>query len=152
MVEIAMRPLQETDQAFPYQVYASTRHEEMALVDWLPEQKEAFLRMQFDLRARQYQVAYPAAVTEMILCDNVPAGSMIILKTTDAIWLVDIALLPEFHRSGIGTTILRNLQKEGKKIVLQVLRQNPAAKLYSKLGFISVSEDSMYQRMEWNPQ
>jgi len=152
MAEIALRPLQETDQTFPYQVYVSTRDEEMALVDWLPEQKEAFLRMQFGLREQQYRTAYPESVTEMILCNDVPAGVMITAKSAEAIFLVDVALLPEFRRSGTGTAILCNLQKEGKKIILHVLRQNPAEHLYSRLGFVPIAEDSMYLRMEWDPR
>ena len=144
--------MQAADRDFSYRVYADTRREELAVLDWPPEQKEAFLRMQFDLRERQYRAEYPDAVREMILCDDVPAGSMIILKTADAIRLVDIALLEEFRRSGIGAAILREMQKEGKKIVLHVLNQNPAVRLYSRLGFISVAEDAMYRRMEWNPR
>jgi ribosomal protein S18 acetylase RimI-like enzyme len=152
MAAFSLRPMQPADQAFSYQVYASTRLEEMALVDWLPEQKATFLHMQYDLRERQYQAAYPDAVTVMILCDNVPAGAMITVQTADAVCLVDIAILPEYRRLGIGTAILRDLQKEGKKIVLHVLRQNPAARWYSRLGFVAVAEDAMYQRMEWNPR
>jgi ribosomal protein S18 acetylase RimI-like enzyme len=152
MAMLSLRPMQAEDQAFPYQVYASTRLDEMAMVDWSPEQKEAFLRMQFDLRTRQYQAEYPDAVTEIILCDDIPVGAMTTVKTTEAILLMDIALLPEFRGAGISSTILHNLQKKNKKIILHVLRQNPAIHLYSRLGFLSVSEYSMYLQMEWNPQ
>ncbi len=144
--------MRATDGAFPYQAYASTRLEEMALVDWSPERKEAFLRMQFDLRARQYRAAYPEALTEMILCGELPAGVMITVKKADEILLVDIALLPEFRGAGIGAAILGDLQKEGKKITLHVLRNNPAARLYSRLDFVTVAEDSMYLTMEWTPR
>jgi ribosomal protein S18 acetylase RimI-like enzyme len=148
---IVTRPFLSVDDAFSYQVYASTRTEEMKLVEWSPEKKEAFIRMQFDLRQRQYRAEYPDAVTEIILCDDVPAGLMTTSRTVDAILLVDIALLMHFRRAGIGNFVLHNLQKEGKKITLHVLKQNPAIHLYSRLGFVSVSEDSMYLRMEWLP-
>ena len=46
----ALRPAQEDDLPFLYRVYASTRQEELALVDWDEAQKEWFLRMQFDLQ------------------------------------------------------------------------------------------------------
>jgi GNAT superfamily N-acetyltransferase len=148
----SLRPMQATDHAFTYQVFASTRLDEMAQVDWPPEQKDVFLHMQFELRERQYCSAYPEAVRDVILCDDVPAGSMITLRTAEATLLVDISLLPDFRHSGIGTAILRNLQAEGKKVILHVLRHNPAVHLYSRMGFVSVAEDSMYLRMEWNPQ
>ena len=150
MADVTLRIATPEDRTFYFRVYASTRADEMTLVDWTPEQKEAFLRMQFELREQQYRAEYPDAITETIVYNDVPAGSMITQKTTDAIILVDIALLAEFRRSGTGTTILHNLQKEGKKIILHVLRQNPAAHLYSRLGFVSVAENAMYQRMEWD--
>jgi ribosomal protein S18 acetylase RimI-like enzyme len=149
---ITTRPVLPQDDDFIYKVYASTRAEELALVPWTEEQKDAFVRMQFELRERQYRAEYPEAVTEMILCDGIPAGTMITLKMADAIRLVDIALLPHFRGAGIGATILRRLHKEGKKISLHVLKQNPAMHLYSRLGFVSVNEDSMYLQMEWSPQ
>ncbi len=152
MSAFSLRPMRSADQAFFFQVYASTRQDEMDLLDWPPEQKKAFLGMQFELRERQYRLEYPEAVREIILCNDNPAGAMITRETSDAIQLVDIALLPEFRQSGIGTTILCCLQKKGKRIVLNVLRENPAAHLYSRLGFVLVAKDSMYQKMEWNPQ
>lgn len=151
-MKIVTRPLLPTETEFQYQVYASTRVEELALVPWTPAQKEAFARMQFELRECQYQAEYPEAVTEVILCEEVPAGVLTTQKATDSISLVDVALLEEFRASGIGTFILRSLQAEGKKISLHVHKQNPAIHLYTRLGFIVVAEDSMYQQMEWRPQ
>ncbi len=149
---IKTRPVLPQDSNFIYEVYASTRADELALIPWPEEQKDAFVRMQFNIREQQYHAEYPEALTELILYDNVPAGTMITLHTGDAILLVDIALLAHFRGMGIGATVLRDLQKENKKIVLHVLKGNPAIHLYSRLGFVSVDEDSMYLRMEWNPR
>lgn len=152
MTTFSLRPMLPTEAPFAYQVYASTRMEEFSLTGWSFEQLDAFLRMQFDIRARQYHENYPNAVTEVIFDNETPAGTMTTVETSNAIILVDIALLPEFRQLGIGALILRQLQKKSKKITLHVLRQNPAARLYARLGFITVSEDSMYQQMEWTPQ
>lgn len=149
---LTTRPLLSTEETFSYQVYASTRADEMALIPWPEAQKEAFVRMQFRLRQQQYRAEYPEALTEVILYGDVPAGTMITSKTADAILLIDIALLAHFRGAGIGATVLQALQGEGKKIILHVLKQNPARHLYSRLGFVVASEDSMYLRMEWNPQ
>ena len=147
-----MLSLKQTgDQAFVFLVYASTRLDELALVDWSLEQKEAFLRMQFDLRDRQYRQAFPGSVTEMILSDDQPAGMLMTHETESCLYLVDLALLPEFRGAGLGTQILQNLQKKMKPITLHVLRQNPAVHLYSRLGFITTTEDAIYQQMEWKP-
>ncbi|MBN2086209.1 MAG: GNAT family N-acetyltransferase [Anaerolineales bacterium] len=149
---LSLRPMQAGDQAFSFTVYAGARLEEMAPVDWAPGEEESFLRTQFDLRERQYRSEYPDAEWKIILRDNVPVGTMITSKTAEAIHLVDLALLAEARRAGIGTAILRGLQREGKKVNLSVLKNNPAARLYSRLGFKPVSEDPMCLRMEWNPR
>jgi ribosomal protein S18 acetylase RimI-like enzyme len=148
----SLRPLQASDREFSYRVYADARRQELAVLDWPPAQKEAFLRMQFEVRERQYRADYADADWQAILHDGVPAGTMITRKAADAVYLVDIALLAEHRRSGIGTAILKSLQQKGQKIILHVQRQNPAVSLYSGLGFAPVAEDPMYLRMEWNPR
>jgi ribosomal protein S18 acetylase RimI-like enzyme len=149
---VRTRPVLPQDDNFICEVYASTRADEMALIPWTEEQKDAFVQMQFKIRDQQYRAGYPDAITEIILCNDVPAGTMITLKTADAILLVDIALLAHFRGSGIGTTILHNLQKEGKKIILHVLKSNPALNLYQRLGFVFKSEDALYMEMVWMPE
>ena len=149
---ITTRPLLPAYEAFVYQVYSSTRADEMALIPWTEAQKEAFVHMQFQMREQHYHAAYPEAVTQIILCNGVPAGTLITDRTAETIHLVDISLLASFRGIGLGTAILRNLQKEGKKITLHVLKQNPAVHLYSRLGFVTTGEDSMYLSMEWSPR
>ena len=45
--KITFRLIEDKDMEFLYQVYASTREEELAQVNWDAAQKEEFLRMQF---------------------------------------------------------------------------------------------------------
>lgn len=108
----SLRPMQTADQAFSYQVYASTRLKEMALLDWSPEQKEAFLRMQFEAQARSYRIQFPQARYEVILLDDVPAGRLITNRISEELLLIDIALLPDFRGNGVGSEIIRKLQAE----------------------------------------
>src|ERR1700712_2776761 len=52
---------------------------------------------------------------------------------------------PQYQRSGIGSEVLGNLlvtwRSTGKKIVLRVLKNNPARRLYERLGFSVTLED-----------
>ena len=73
-------------------------------------------------------------------------------RSANATFLVDIALLPEFRNLGLGATILRSLQAEGKKINLHVIKSNPAVNLYQRLGFVFVGEEAFYSQMEWSPE
>jgi len=148
---IHLRPASLGDEEFLFSVYASTRMGEMDLVDWTKAQKEAFLRMQFHAQRQQYDYSYPDAIDQIIEFNGVPAGRWIVDRSGNEIVLVDIALLPEFRHLGWGTLLLRSLQAEGKKITLHVIRSNPAANLYQRLGFVFVGEEAFYSMMEWSP-
>jgi len=60
-------------------------------------------------------------------------------------------ILPQYQRSGIGSEVLSKLlatwRPTGKKIVLRVLRNNPALRLYERLGFCVVAEAGIVLRM-----
>ena len=70
----------------------------------------------------------------------------------DSIILVDIALLAEHRKLGIGARLLRELieqsESAGIPIRLQVLKTNPAQHLYERLGFVMTGEDELYLQME----
>lgn len=148
---ISLRPALPSDDEFLFSVYASTRAEEMYLVDWNPARKEAFLRMQFHAQRQQYQFTFPDAIHQIIEFNGVPAGRLIVDRSAHETYLVDVALLPDFRDLGLGTSLLRSLQAEGKKIILHVIRSNPAVNLYQRLGFIFVGEEAFYSKMEWSP-
>ncbi len=152
----ALRPAQEDDLPFLYRVYASTRQEELALVDWDEAQKEWFLHMQFDLQTRSYAQAFPEADCQVILRDGQPIGRLMVDRMPDQILLVDIALLPEHRSAGIGTALVKTVLNEaasaGKPVVLHVEKFNRARSLYERLGF-SISEwNDVYLEMRWTGQ
>jgi GNAT superfamily N-acetyltransferase len=59
---------------------------------------------------------------------------------------VSIALYPEFRNQGIGTTLMKHLieSSRGKypALSLSVSQSNPAARLYSRLGFVVVGKST----------
>ena len=63
----------------------------------------------------------------------------------DYIKIVNFFIAKEFRDKGIGTLVLGDLTKDNKKTVkkikLNVLNNNPAKKLYEKIGFQFISED-----------
>ena len=144
------------DEEFRYRVYASTRTDEMALVDWSAEQKAAFLRMQFQAKATHYRAYYPHAEYQVIQReDTVPLGRLIVDRANDSILIVDIALLPEYRNAGVGTSIIQQLMAEAtsrqRPILLHVEVFNPAMKLYNRLGFVKTGEQGIYHEMTWKP-
>ncbi len=152
---VTLRPARSEDDPFLLQVYASTRADEMAMVPWSAEQKEAFVRMQFNAQREAYAIQFPGAEYSVIQSDKVPIGRLILWQTEDRILLVDIALLPEYRNQGIGTAFVRELQNQAaqanKLLLLHVENFSRALRLYERLGFQKVDEIGFYYEMAWHP-
>lgn len=141
------------DESFSEQVYASTRAEELARTDWSDAQKAAFCHHQFVAQTAHYRAHYPTAEYSVIEVNGVPAGRLYVDRCTREIRIMDIALLPEHRGVGIGTRLLRELQKEartaGKALTIHVEKFNPALRLYQRLGFHPIADKEVYLLMEW---
>jgi ribosomal protein S18 acetylase RimI-like enzyme len=152
---IALRPYQDSDRDFLFQLYASTRAHEIAPFGWPPAQQEAFLRMQFTSQQQWYAMSYAQAEHHIVEQDGVPIGRLMVTRNPPVAVLVDIALLPEHRGKGIGGELVRDLIQQCNQaklpLRLQVLRTNPAQRLYERLGFIRTGEDQMYFQMEKKP-
>lgn len=153
---VALRPIQSQDEVFLRQVYAASREDELALVNWTAAQKDAFLRMQFDAQHRHYQAHYPAAQFSIVLKDGEPVGRLYLDRGAEEFCLIDIALLPAHRSAGIGTMLLSDILAEagraGKPVRIHVERNNRARELYQRLGFQLVEEGPIYLLMRKFPQ
>ena len=149
---LTVRPEQSTDEAFLFELYASTRQAELDAWGWPPEMRTAFLNLQFRASQGQRQ-AYPGAEFLIVLLDGANAGRMIIHRTPEALQLVDIALLPRYRNAGLGTALLQRVFGESlgtqKPVRLQVLKGNRAERLYLRLGFTRIGETELHWELEW---
>jgi GNAT superfamily N-acetyltransferase len=151
---VQLRPVAADDEEFLLGVYASTREEELAQVEWPPGLKEAFLRSQFEAQHRQYFERFPDAQYDIILLDGSPAGRIWVGRDAEQIRLLDIALLPEAQNRGAGTLLVRRLIEEarssGKKLRHMVFVMNEdARRFYERLGFVLTEDVGAYAHMEW---
>lgn len=149
-----LRPFGALDEDFSFQVYASTRADEMKLVDWDDQQKEAFLRMQFKAQSEHYRTYFPTAKYTIIQREDVFIGRFIRELTENQLLIMDIALLPQYRNAGTGTEIIKELMSEagrlGLPVVLHVEFFNPVIRLYTRLGFVKTREvNSVYHEMIW---
>jgi len=154
-VKISRRPAEPGDRPFLLEVYASTREDELRLVNWGDDQKRAFCEMQFEAQDRDYHLNYPDASFEVVLVDGVAAGRLYVGRWPSEIRVIDIALLPSFRGRGIGSRMLRELQAEAAAasapLRIHVERFNPALRLYARLGFVLIEEQGVYLFLEWRP-
>jgi ribosomal protein S18 acetylase RimI-like enzyme len=151
---VELRPATPEDRELLFRVYASTRLAELAAVPWSATEKESFLRQQFAAQDRWWRLQYPACSFSVIEVGGVAAGRLYVDRRRQEIRLVDIALLPEHRRGGVGSRLLRELQSEaaeaGLPLTIHVERFNPARALYERLGFREIESDSeVYTLMEW---
>ena len=153
-LSVTLRPVQPDDRPFQLDLYAVTR-DDLNLLAWEANQKQALIDMQFRAQSAQYCASYPEAENSIILIDDRPVGRMIVDRNQQAITLVDIAILPAHRNAGIGTVLIRGLIEEanasGRSVRLHVLKSNPAQRLYLRLGFSIVGDDAIYFEMKSEP-
>ena len=147
-----LRERTQGDLGFLAHLYASTRQDEMRLVDWTDAQKAAFLKDQFDKQHRHYLEHYRLAQWLVVEHEGAPAGRIYLEQIIREIRLMDVALLPANRGQGVGSALMRALlaaaDRAGLPVSLHVEPFNPAIRLYRRLGFVEIETRGYYQFME----
>jgi ribosomal protein S18 acetylase RimI-like enzyme len=150
---VSLRSVSEADEGFLRLVYAESRREELARVQWPAGVLDAFLRMQFDAQAKHYREHYPGAEFLVVLLDGAPAGRLYVHRAEEEIRVMDIALLSAARGKGIGTALLKQVLAEAaaaaRRVSIHVEKFNPAMRLYEQLGFRVAADREVYWLMEW---
>ncbi len=152
---ITLRPINTQDLDLLYRIYASTREDELAPLDWSAEQKQAFLEMQFNAQHTFYQEQYSQAKFQIVLLNGQAVGRLYVERRADEIRIIDMSLLPDYRRQGIGSGLFADIfaqgQQAGLPVRIHVEHFNPALGLYRRLGFKKIGDTGVYFLMEWTP-
>lgn len=152
---VTLRPVRADDRELLLRIYARTRREELSVVPWSEAEKAEFLRQQFEAQDLHYRQHYGGARFDVVLVDGEPAGRLYVDRWPGEIRLMDIALLPEYRGRGVGGRLIGELLDEGaaagKAVSVHVERNNPARRLYARLGFLLEGENGIYDLMVWRP-
>jgi ribosomal protein S18 acetylase RimI-like enzyme len=153
LASVTLRPAVAEDEGFLFELYASTRREEMEEWGFGEAQRAAFLTMQFRAQRQGYAAQFPGAEDRIVVVDGKAVGRLLVSRAEDAIRLVDVALLPELQGRGIGRGLVEAVQAQasrlGKPVRLHVLQSSRAARLYERLGFKTAAQHPPYTEMEW---
>jgi ribosomal protein S18 acetylase RimI-like enzyme len=151
--QVTLRPATTTDEDFLLSVYASTRADELKQVPWSAEQKEAFVRMQFTAQTQHYAAEYPQARHDILLLEGTPVGRSYVDRGEGELHVLDITVLPQYRKQGIGTLLLRRLLDEagklGKPVTIYVESFNPSLRFFERLGFQKNQEKGFHFLMKW---
>lgn len=153
---LTLRQSGDEDLAFLCQLFRSSRFAELALLPVGEEALEGLIQMQFKAQQEHYASRYPAAQDWIIEVDGAPVGRLYLEKGTREHLLIDIALLSQHQGNGYGAQLIGDLQAEaaaaGKPLRLRVAENNPAARLYQRLGFKAVDREGVHRLLEWKAE
>ena len=151
----SLRQERADDTAFIYRLFAQTRAPAFAPLPLTQAQLDALLRQQFQLQAAHYRHSFPAASFCVIEREASPIGRLYVDHAEKGIHVIDVTLLTEWQGRGIGGDLLSGLLSEAamtdQTVGLHVERENPARRLYQRLGFRVIRDKDVYLEMEWRP-
>lgn len=141
-----LRAARRDDAVFLFELYASTREGEFALLD--PETRLAIVRMQYAARRAGYAAAFPHAEQSIVECEAEPAGQVIVASSPEEIRVVDISVLPAYRRRGLGRSVYAQLIERAAvtatPVTATVAKSNePSIAFHRALGFAVTGEDAL---------
>ena len=148
-----LRPALWEDNPFLETLYADVHGAEFASLS-LPSPSLAQL---VALRFKAERMAFAAksldADHNVIWVDDHRIGRVLLNETPTEIQLIDLALLAPFRGAGVGASIIQQLQtyaaERSLPLRLSIHPQNPATRLFHRLGFINIGDQTNPLQMEW---
>jgi ribosomal protein S18 acetylase RimI-like enzyme len=109
---------------------------------------------QFTLESQAERIMKEYESIKIVRFENQDIGMFKVKRDADKWEIIQIQLLPDYQRMGIGTQLIQNLQMEasqqGIAIFLSVLKGNPAKRLYERLGFKVIQRKEKSYTMSYN--
>jgi GNAT superfamily N-acetyltransferase len=145
MNQLVLRPALAEDFAFCRRLY----FEEM---DWII----ARLGLDETRQAESFVRQWAAPEVRIIAIAGEAVGWLQTVPSDDAIFLSQLFIDRRRQRRGIGKVVIKLVTEEalrdGKAVALDVVKINPARRLYERLGFEIVGEEEHKFHMRWTPE
>src|SRR6185437_5135277 len=147
-----LRPERDDDREFRYRLFCDSRQPEFALLP--PPVYQQVMAHQFNAQTVGYREQFPQARFDIIELAGQPIGRIVVDRPGTTMLIIDQAIVPAMRGRGIGTAIMRVLMDEaqsaGLPVRLEVASENdPAYRLYQRLGFVPIENAPFYMRLEW---
>jgi GNAT superfamily N-acetyltransferase len=146
MDAISLRQATQSDYDFLYELVQVTMREYVEPIwGWDEEWQRAYFQEHFD----------PTQV-QIIVLGGQDIGAVSVEIRPEEHFLARLYLLPDYQRCGVGThliwSILDKAFTQGLPVTLQVLKGNPAKRLYERLGFAETGETETHYLMKAPPR
>jgi ribosomal protein S18 acetylase RimI-like enzyme len=141
----------ERDADFVFALFCELRAAELSAACSSEAALRSLLGMQHQAQLAWYRRAYPGAERTVFLREQQAVGYWLLDRTREALTLVDFALAAQCRGRGLGGALLRSLQQQAGElpIRLHVRPDNPALRLYQRLGFTITASSATELAMEW---
>jgi ribosomal protein S18 acetylase RimI-like enzyme len=108
-----------------------------------------------DAQAERFRRNFVPDHVQIIVLDGQDAGLLHVVRSAEEIRLVNLQVSPEFQNRGLGTAVMHGLLAEARgaqlPLCLQVLKVNPARRLYERIGFAVAGETDTHYQLRWTP-
>lgn len=125
-----------------------------AALGWPESVLAAFLDTQFLAQTRHYAMAFPDGDFLILEQAGQSVGRLSVASDAERVHIIDIAIAAGARGQGLGTAVLTAITRlagaTARQVSLQVESENPAQRLYQRLGFRFVAEQPPYRRMVWD--
>ncbi len=137
---------------FVKRIFFQYKTNELMAHQWPKQMLIPILEAQFASQEMGYSMQFPNA-EKMILMIRDKAIGRLLLDKGKTYHIVNITLDDEFQGQSIGTAILKDIidkaKNEKKQVTLKVHKNNPAFRLYKRLGFEVSDEDEIFYSMKY---
>jgi len=107
-------------------------------------------------QAARFRAGFRPEASQIVLVAGHEAGVLAVEQRPDALFIANIAIVPEQQGRGLGAAlidaVLAEAARSGAATRLQVLRVNPARHLYERLGFAIEGETPTHYLLCAAPQ
>jgi ribosomal protein S18 acetylase RimI-like enzyme len=145
-MNVSLRPATHEDFSFVFQLNKINMKKYVEKLRGWDEQAE-----RLDMKAK-----FKPFVDQIIVVYNYDVGIFAVDKKESEFYLRHIEILPAYQNKGIGSFLLHQILREADKrcitVKLQVLKLNPARRLYERLGFSVYGESELKYKMVYAPK
>jgi ribosomal protein S18 acetylase RimI-like enzyme len=144
-MQIRLRPCAIEDREYLWWLHRETMQEYVAKTwGWDEAWQEARFNETFD-----------PLLFLIIEKDGEPIGHISVQRPGNEIFLAAIQIAPEWQNQGIASQLIKDLLSESDQsqlpVKLQVLKGNPARRLYERLGFVYTGDTPTHYLMSRDP-